>query len=469
MSTVTIPVGNDPRGIAVNEITNTIYVCNSAGSGSEIDSVSIIDGDTNTVIKTLSVGDRPFDVAVNEVTNRIYVTNFNAASVSVIDGDTNTVDATITTDIGTSPFGVAVNEVTNKIYVANFNATSVSVIDGDTDVVDTVITTGIVSNPADVGVNKITNKIYVSSSTIPTVVVINGDTDIVVDTVTLGGTSSFGVEVNEVTNKIYVTSGAADSVTVIDGETDTIDTVITDNIGDVPAALAVKETNNTIYVTDVDTPILPIINGFTNTVTNTITAGNGPTGVVVNEKTNTVYVSNITDDTVSAIVSTATFANEFQGLSLGALNPKSSSCGDASLKIGEVVKVLPNGTGNGFTQADDLLPRVGITGIAEPSYGIVVSGDFEGIYGDDAFSIDPTNLALGVIVSFFGDGVTVCTQGRCLALVSGQINIGDKLISSPAGLINAGVAGNIIATALQATTQDTGIIAVDVKREKRSF
>lgn len=100
-------------------------------------------------------------------------------------------------------------------------------------------------------------------------------------------------------------------------------------------------------------------------------------------------------------------SNKFLGLAQGPIDHKASSiissvCGDASLKIGDVVRVLPVGTGNGFTQPNDLLPRVGLVNSSgDSSYGIVVGGDFEGIYDDGAIPITPNNLALGIIVSFF--------------------------------------------------------------------
>ena len=59
--------------------TNRIYVTQESS-----DTVSVIDGTTNTVIATVSVGDLPFGVAVNPTTNRIYVTNFFDDTVSVI-------------------------------------------------------------------------------------------------------------------------------------------------------------------------------------------------------------------------------------------------------------------------------------------------------------------------------------------------------------------------------------------------
>src|ERR1022692_2798010 len=66
---------------------------------------------------------RPVSVAVNPVTNQIYVANQNSNNVTVIDGATNN---TTTLGVGTTPFGVAVNPVTNKIYVTNGNSKSVT-------------------------------------------------------------------------------------------------------------------------------------------------------------------------------------------------------------------------------------------------------------------------------------------------------------------------------------------------------
>jgi DNA-binding beta-propeller fold protein YncE len=48
-----------------------------------------------------------------------------------------------------------------------------------------------------------------------------------------------------------------------------------------------------------------VINGTTNTVMATVTVGSRPVGVAVNATTNTVYVGNSDDDTVSVIIPTA--------------------------------------------------------------------------------------------------------------------------------------------------------------------
>ena len=141
----TVSVGAEPTDVAVDPITNTIYVANY-GSGT----VSVIDGATcdgftqsgcTAVPTTVSVGSSPRGVAVDPITNTIYVANEGTAgTVSVIDGAT--CDGTTfsssgctpvaTVSVGAEPTGVAVDPATNTVYVANYNATSVSVIDGAT-------------------------------------------------------------------------------------------------------------------------------------------------------------------------------------------------------------------------------------------------------------------------------------------------------------------------------------------------
>ena len=57
-----------------------------------------------TVITTIPVGDFPTGVAANPSTNRIYAANESDDTVSVIDGVTNSVVATI--GVGNGPLGV---------------------------------------------------------------------------------------------------------------------------------------------------------------------------------------------------------------------------------------------------------------------------------------------------------------------------------------------------------------------------
>ncbi len=64
----------------------------------------------------VATGSGPIAVAVNPVTNKIYVANADSNDVTVIDGTHN---LTKTVAAGSIPEAVAVNPATNKIYVAN--------------------------------------------------------------------------------------------------------------------------------------------------------------------------------------------------------------------------------------------------------------------------------------------------------------------------------------------------------------
>ncbi|MGB8864085.1 MAG: YncE family protein, partial [Candidatus Sulfotelmatobacter sp.] len=187
--------------------------------------VTVIDGATNNTTN-VAVGTDPFAVAVNPVTNQIYVVNGGSvpmqspASVTVIDGATNN---TTTIACPGTPWScggaVAVNSVTNQIYVANPGG-GVMVIDGATNNTTTVAVGG-GGGPSAVAVNSVTNQIY-EVNNIDTVTVIDGATNTTLP-VAAGTTPcaelscQLGLAVNPNTNQIYVANPGSANVTVIDG------------------------------------------------------------------------------------------------------------------------------------------------------------------------------------------------------------------------------------------------------------
>jgi YVTN family beta-propeller protein len=83
----TIPVGAYPSWVAINPLTNQLYVTNYNANGS----VSVIDGNTNKVVADIPTGSFPRSVAVNPTTNLAYVTNHDSNTLSVINLSTNQV------------------------------------------------------------------------------------------------------------------------------------------------------------------------------------------------------------------------------------------------------------------------------------------------------------------------------------------------------------------------------------------
>jgi len=140
---VSVNVGEIPGGIAVDTLTNTIYV-----SGEFSNDVSVIDGRACNGSTATGCRKRPVKVlagagargiAVNEATNTIYVANTAANTVSVIDGSscngtvqTGCSQAAAAVPVGVSPRRVVVDPATNTIYITNAFSNSITMLDGRT-------------------------------------------------------------------------------------------------------------------------------------------------------------------------------------------------------------------------------------------------------------------------------------------------------------------------------------------------
>jgi len=307
-----VAVDSYPIGVAVNPVTKKVYVTNEFSN-----TLSVINGVTDSKADTISVGSFPYGVAVNPFNDRVYVTNRGSNTVSVIDGPTSTKLSNII--VGNSPVGIAVNPSSNWIYVANINSGTVSVMDGITNKVTDTITVG--KAPYGVAVNPVTNKVYVTNIQSNSISVIDGKTNKVTGTITVGN-SPVGVSTNTLTNMIYVTNHASNSISVIDGKTNKVTGTIT--VGTSPVGVSANPVTNKVYVTNIQSSTVSVIDGKTNRVVNTIivnpslgrpkTLGDPVLNmpilvkfpliaslVAVNSVSNMVYVTNTGSDIVSII------------------------------------------------------------------------------------------------------------------------------------------------------------------------
>jgi YVTN family beta-propeller protein len=148
--------------LAVNSVTNTIYVANQGAN-----SVTVIDGATNHTT-ALQVDLVPYAIAVNQVTNQIYVANSGTDTVTDIDGATlNTTSITV----GNSPSALAVNPITNDIYVANYADGTMTMIGGANNDTNTV---PVGNGPLSVETNVASNRVYIGNESDGTVSVYAG-------------------------------------------------------------------------------------------------------------------------------------------------------------------------------------------------------------------------------------------------------------------------------------------------------
>ena len=235
-----------PDNIAVNQSTDTIYVTNYLDN-----TVSAIDGATEKVT-TVATGTGPRWLAVNPVTNEVYVANQDG-TVTVINGAS---DKTTSIPVGAnlSLGQIAVNTQTNKIYVANNTAyaTGIAVIDGTTN---TVTKTVSCSPSWGVAVNSATNLIYASNYTVGTVTVIDGSSN---GTVVLAAPSQpKSIAINPAINRVYVASYLGSAVTVIDGASNQIATIA---VGSEPASITVSVNPDLVFVANAGSSSLSVIN-----------------------------------------------------------------------------------------------------------------------------------------------------------------------------------------------------------------
>ncbi len=303
-----IPVGINPGGVAmtqptavaINPTTNLIYVANQGTAAKQFadGGVTVINGITNQVTATITAGKSPVAVAVNPLTNKVYVANYGngLSTVTIYNANTN---AATNVAVGSSPTAVAINTATNQVYVANKGSNTISIIDGASDSVTATISTSPAVLPIAVVVNPTLNHVYVAttlsnSAVNPSVSVIDPVQKKVLKTVTVGNNPS-GLAFNAVTNTVYVANQGDGTVTVIqDGAT--IGSNVLVPVGNSPTAVAVNAATNQIYVTNQGSNSLTVIDGATNAVSAAVPVGTGPGAVALNPVTNKIYVANAGND-----------------------------------------------------------------------------------------------------------------------------------------------------------------------------
>jgi YVTN family beta-propeller protein len=366
-----IPVGTNPTQIAINPVTNKIYVANSGS-----DSVTVINATTGATI-TVPVNDNPRWIGINAETNRIYVSHLTAANTAIIDGATDTVTKTILSGGGG---WTAVNPIKDTTYVVRFGtADEVNVLEGD------LLRLTFASRsyqPVAIAVNPTNNRVYLANQ---------ATTDISSNDLTTpvfyppllcpDGSGGFrpqppdppapyslacidvanppvSVAVNPVSNRIYALSGSpTDSISVISGANHTF-TSLTPPIAGTARTIAVNPVTNTIYAAY--STALVVVDGVTNAMT-VIPVLGGPMAIGVNVLTNMVYVPNA--DGTMLVLNASTGATSTISITTGAN-------GIAVNPLTNMVYVLDSGGGvTPVTGAAGTPTSTGITATIQPLPG----------------------------------------------------------------------------------------------------
>jgi YVTN family beta-propeller protein len=244
---VHIPVGQDPRGIAI--VGDKVYVANH-----DDDSLSVIDANTLTVTQIITAGiSDPCSIAYNPDNGYLYVTNRPDSGNGAVAVISPTTGLTVTDPIVVEqkPTGIAYNPNDGCMYVAmNYAPGSVWVI-SDTSVIGPVDDTSYEFLwPAHIAVKEASNLLYVTNSS--TVSVIDGSTRTVTEEIPVNLDDLWGIAVNQNTGWVYAAATTAGEL----GRIQPNDTVAVPVKPEPPASLrmvAVDPIQNLVFVTQDDT------------------------------------------------------------------------------------------------------------------------------------------------------------------------------------------------------------------------
>jgi hypothetical protein len=201
-------------------------------------------------------------IAVNPVTNMVYVASGTNNVVTVINGSTF---ATSTVSVGSGPVAIDIDTSTNKVFVANQAGSSITEIDGATNATTTIPLNG---TPTSIAVDSSTHVIYAPTNTFKgsysygAIEVVDESTGVVSDVDK--GNAAVGVVINPVTDKIYVVNSYlyASTITVLDG-TDNSTTSVADVTGNFTQSLAIDTVSDKIFLAGHITNGLVYIDGAT--------------------------------------------------------------------------------------------------------------------------------------------------------------------------------------------------------------
>ena len=212
-----IPVGEGPRGIAINDDGSRVFVCNYISGD-----VSVIDTLNKKVIRTIAVESYPQNIALGHRGKRAYVTNYGSSSVSVIDTETYAV-GNIT--VGRHPRGVVVSRDGKHVYVTvRQDKEWLAIIDTRTYAVSRV--RGLPSPSISVDISQDNSRLYISSTNSPAgpyqdaLTVISSKTFEVINIIKTEKYPS-AVSVSPDGRKVYIVGLDAQKLTVLDTRSST--------------------------------------------------------------------------------------------------------------------------------------------------------------------------------------------------------------------------------------------------------
>ncbi|MCI4316979.1 MAG: YncE family protein [Thermoplasmata archaeon] len=240
--TAAVPVGMDPFGVAVDNLTDDVFVTNTGS-----DNVTVVSGSTAVAVANITVGTAPYGVAYDWASNDIYVANGGSNNVTIISGATLSVVGTVAA--GSRPIGIVCDPLDGKVFVANSGSANVTVLSDASNTAVGSVSTG--NGSYGIALDNASDSVYVTNEGANNISVVNASTDSVVATIPVlaplvdlqgiaydpttrqawaGGGPSFAVVVNASSNTLLGYAGSDPSGVVFDPSTGAVCVTNTANL-----------------------------------------------------------------------------------------------------------------------------------------------------------------------------------------------------------------------------------------------
>ncbi len=245
-------VGRQPWGVAVNPITDKVYVADFTDGD-----VRVLQASTLTPLATIPMGGEPTFVEVDSAANRAFTVSHLQNRLVVINGSLNTVEASQPTG-GAGAFGLAINPALNRAYVSHRGTGDIATMDGShgwqSIESQRINACGADRTPYALAFNVANNRLYVACATDDNVnfaVVYRAAGTGLTRLATLplgagGSNGGGGIAVNPTTGNVFFTNSVAGTVTTINDRNELAGAPRP--VGLDPFGIAVDAVNGYVYV-----------------------------------------------------------------------------------------------------------------------------------------------------------------------------------------------------------------------------
>lgn len=258
----TIPVGQNPNGIAVSAMSKRAYASLIGTS-----SVAVIDTSIDAVITTIPLPGSGYIAAVSGDAERVYV-SVGFAGVAVIDATTNSVATTIPIS---GAYRLALSPDGSRLYVATQSG-GVAVVDTSTN---TVVNTISMSAAYGVAANPLGTRLYVVAQT--GILVFDAATGAPIASIPMDISGDGAIVVSANGSRAYAPGGG--TLGVIDTSSNSLLTSIP--LGFVGLGVAVSADGTRVYVTDPPSGNISVIDAISNQVIGSIPGGYYPREIAI--------------------------------------------------------------------------------------------------------------------------------------------------------------------------------------------